>query len=130
MKKNILSMFCLLLLTSSFLNAQNDSDKKGMSLDKQLVFVLNEANINETKSTYVVDISNLEFKSSKILNDFCANFSFDFHTLKGDYKSRKIIMTLDKTILVDKKYTVKKVNDYFNSVSRRMQYAHNQLNQN
>ncbi|EDP96582.1 hypothetical protein U8527_21665 [Kordia algicida OT-1] len=125
MKKVIQSMFCLLLLTSSMLTAQNSSDKKGMSIDKQLVFVLNDTNINEIQSTYTVDITDLGFKSSEDLNDFCTIFSFDFHQLKGDFASKKIIMTLDKKSLIDRKFTLLQVNEHFSSISKRMRYTYN-----
>lgn len=129
MKKVLQNLFCLLLLTSSIVTAQNSGDKQGMSIDKQLVFVLNDTNINEIKSTYTVDITDLGFKSSEALSKFCASFSWDLHKLTGDFNSKKITVALNKPTLIERKYDVKKLNKHFESVSRRMQYVYQQLNQ-
>jgi len=129
MKKVIQSLFCLLILTATTLTAQNSS-KEGMSIDKQFVFALNEANINDIKSTYTVDISSLNFKSSEDLDDLCEVFSFDFHQLKGNFESKNIVVTLNKKSLIDRKFTVALLNDHFSSISGRMLYTYNQYNKN
>ena len=129
MKKVIQSLCCLFLLTISVSHAQSSSDTDGMSIDKQLVFVLKSSNINEIQSTYTVDISSLQFKSSAHLDDLCEAFSFDFHQLKGDFASKKIVVTLKKQSLIDRKFTVALVNEHFSSMSGRMKYVYNQFNE-
>lgn len=128
MKRVIQSLFCLFVLATSVLHAQHSSDKDGMSIDKQLVFVLNSTNINEIQSTYTVDISSLQFKSSEALDQFCNSFSWEFHTLAGNFNTKEISVRLNKSVIIQKKYDVDKLNEYFRSVSPRMQYIYQQLN--
>jgi len=93
------------------------------------IHVNNVDHIDNLFETYAIDISNLHFESEKSLQTFCSFTSIDFYSLSGDYASKQIIIKFNKASLIERQYTIEKINNSFTVLSGRLRTVYNKLNQ-
>lgn len=132
MKRNItlISFLTLLiiLINCSVTVAQNKNlEQTELNVKSDLVFKINETDISNLKKEYHFSIKDIKFKSQEELDKFCTNFSFEFHSFKGDFNKNYITLMIDKTVIEEKHYSIIDINSYLNTLSRRMEYIYKNL---
>lgn len=121
LKLMVLIYFCV--FTNSF--AQDNT----VTMDSNMNIRVNVNTIDNLSETYTIDVSGFHFESEKSLQTFCSLTSIDFYSLSGDYASKQIIIKFNKTSLLERQYTIEKINNSFTVLSGRLRTVYNKLNQ-
>jgi hypothetical protein len=85
--------------------------------------------IDNLSETYIIDVSGFHFESENSLQTFCYFTSIDFYSLSGNYASKQIIIKFNKASLIERQYTIEKINNSFTVLSGRLRTVYNKLNQ-
>lgn len=85
--------------------------------------------IDHLSESYTMDTPDLTFKSEKDLQKFCKVMSFDFYTLSGDYNAKQMKISFDKKYLMERQFTIEKMNAFFSELSGRLQSVYKKINQ-
>lgn len=100
-----------------------------VTMDSNMNIRINVNTIDNLSETYTIDVSGFHFESEKSLQTFCYFTSIDFYSLSGDYASKQIIIKFNKDSLLERQYTIEKINNSFTVLSGRLRTVYNKLNQ-
>ncbi|TDX92766.1 hypothetical protein [Chryseobacterium daecheongense] len=126
MKKNILNLMiviCLCMFTKYY--SQNGQ----VTMSPNMVITVYADQIDQLSESYTLDIPDLTFKSEKDLQKFCKVMSFDFYTLSGDYETKQMKISFNKKSLLERQFTIEKMNTFFLHLSGRLKSVYKKINQ-
>ncbi|MBL4662752.1 MAG: hypothetical protein JKY22_04160 [Flavobacteriaceae bacterium] len=129
MKKHFTFLVVTVLLSASSLLAQSTNNHL-ISIDDNFVISLNQTGDTAIAQQYELDISSLDFKSAKELEQFCQNSAGKLHQFKGDFVNKTITIALNTSEVNRRGIKAAGINKYFLSTSRDLRSAYDNLKNN
>lgn len=126
MKRTTLK-FLIVMSVCIFTKYYSQSDQ--ITINPDMVISINVDRIEHLPENSTIDIPDLTFKSEKELQKFCKVMSFDFYTLSGNYDAKQITISFNKKYLLERQFTVEKMNSFFLDLSGRLKFTYKKLNQ-